>query len=694
MIAPVLLAALVLAQTDTSSAAETAEVVETATAAEIPAPASAGSGPMLEGTVEGIVVTGGRVESHIDDSPVVVQVVTRKEIDESGAENLTEILEEVPGVQVSASLNRAGVELQGLDSQYTLILIDGMRTVGRVGGTLDLNRFPAERIERVEIVKGAVSALYGADALAGVVNIITRRSRKPFEAEAHLSYGTFNLFDGTVVAGSSGEKYNLRVSGGFHRGDSFQIDSDTRIVGDPSTNGPGYSEGSGEIRGEYDLNHRDRLILRADYLRRDANSIAAVPIAQPDETYRFQTFHQENRTENYSAALSFDRRDSDNESHLQVTGYFNGWREQYLQDVRGVKGDAPVITNERLAQAVAQYDEQMGDHLVTFGSELLYEEMDATERICRELEPNGCIPNSLGVVTGRNASDASRVRFASYIQDEWLVLEEPRLMIVPGVRADVDTLFGTHPTPKLTVRFDPTERVTLRASAGLGFRAPSFRELYLSFSNPAANYNVSGNPELEPETSRSYNIGADIEPIDELRISVNFYRNDLTNLIDYGELRPPGLGQLGLFEYVNVLEAHTQGVESIVTYKPFTRLTLSAGYTFLDAVNESTGQALIGRAKHRVHGKARFEERVTDSVLYSTVRWVSKRPYPDGTEMEGMLNDVPEGPAYVMLDARIEKRFGEHIDIFLGGDNLLDASDSQFLLVRPRTFYAGVTGRM
>jgi outer membrane receptor for ferrienterochelin and colicins len=672
IVGPYFLAALAFAQTGTSSTAE----------------------PVLEGTVEGIVVTGGRIESRIDDSPVVVEVVSRKEIDESGAENLAEILEEVPGVQVTYSLGKAGVELQGLDPQYTLILVDGQRTTGRVGGTLDLNRFPAERIERVELVKGAVSALYGADALAGVVNIITRRSKKEFEGEVHLSYGSANLIDGTVLAGSSGEKYNLRISAGFHRGDSFQIESQTRVPGDPSTNGPGYNEGNGEIRGEYDLNESDRLILRADYLFRDSTSIAAIPIPQLDETYIFQTFHQGNRTENYSAALTFDRRDTEADTHLQITGYFNGWREQFLQDVRGVKGDQPVDTSERLGQASFQYDEQMNDHMVTFGSELLYEELDASERICRELEPGACIPTSTGEESGRNADNASRVRFASFVQDEWLVFEEPRFVLVPGIRADVDSLFGTYPTPKLTARLDPIDTLTIRASAGFGFRAPSFRELYLSFTNPAANYNVSGNPDLEPETSRSYNAGVDVRPLEGMRVSVSFYRNDLRNLIDFGTVRAPAFGQLGLFEYVNILEAHTQGVETSIAYKPIPELTLGAGYTFLDAINESTGAPLIGRAKHRVDGKVRFEETFTDTVLYSHIEWVSKRPYPTGAEMEGSFSDVPEGPSYVLLDARVEKRFGAHLDVFFGANNLFDASDSQFLLIRPRSFYAGVTGRM
>lgn len=651
---------------------------------------------IYEGEGESIVITGSRTESKINDAAVAVEVIDRRMIDESGAENLTDILEDAPGLQITHNLGRAGVELQGLDPQYTLILIDGQRATGRVNGVLDLNRFPAERIERVEIVKGAVSALYGADALAGVINIITRRSKNDFEGEAHLSYGNYSLLDGSLLVGWSGEKYNLRISGGFHHGNSYQIASTNRIAGDPSTSGPGFNEANGDIRAEYDLTDDDRLTLRADYLFRDADSVAATPILQRDESYLFQTFVQGNRTENYSVALTHERRFPGEVAKVTSSLYYNGWREQFLQDVKGVKGDIPVLTNERLGQANVQYDELMGAHMITIGSELLYETLEASERICRELEQGSCVPSDAMVMPDASATadGASRVRFATYFQDELVIFDEPRLVVVPGIRADIDSLFGTYPTPKIALRFDPISQVVLRAGFGLGFRAPSFRELYLSFTNPSANYHVSGNPELEPETSRSFNAGADFKPFRELRFSVNYFRNDLTNLIDFGQVRPPSFGQVGLYEYVNVLEARTQGVETSATLRPWRYLTVNLGYTYLDAVNLTLGTSLIGRAHDRIEGSVRYEETFTDMVFFTRLEWVGRRPFeaPEGDPQQAA--EEAQGPAYLMLDARIEKRIGTHFDVFFGGANLLDASDSQFLLIRPRTIYGGVTARL
>ncbi|MCK6546412.1 TonB-dependent receptor [Myxococcota bacterium] len=647
-------------------------------------------GVASEGADEELVITGSRVARPEDEAPVVVEVIGRGDIEASGAENVTEILESAAGVQITQQFGRGGIELQGLDPQYTLILVDGQRVTGRVNGTIDLNRFSAERIERIEIVKGAASALYGADALAGVVNIITRKTEREFEAEGHLSYGSFKVVDGSVTGGVSGERFNARLTAGYHRGDAYTIASDTRLDGDPSTSGPGFEELSGEIRGEYSLTDEDKLILRGDYLLRDATSIAATPIPRRDGTFQFQRFDQANRSESYSIALTHDRKFPKTAARLQSTAYFNGWREQFLQDVRGVPGDVPVDTREQLAQATVQYDEPMENHLVTFGTELLFERLEASERICRPLEPNGCIPDANGDVVGATANDATRVRFATFLQDEWMVSDYPRLVIVPGIRADVDSLFGTRPTPKIALRFDPIDAVVLRASFGFGFRAPSFRELYLSFTNPSAGYNVSGNPGLDPETSRSFNLGAEVMPVEGLKLAASFYYNDLTNLIDFGVVRDATFGQLGLFEYVNIAEAHTLGVESTVSYSPFRQLSLTLGYTFLDSENETTGQPLVGRAKHRTSYKIRFHETWSDVVAFVQGQWVGPRTYPAFE-----AGEVDErSPAYLMFDARIEKRLGEHLDLFVGGENLLDASDARFLLVRPRVLYAGVTGRL
>jgi outer membrane receptor for ferrienterochelin and colicins len=131
------------------------------------------------GQLQEVVVTGSRNEQKLSDAPVATEVITREQIERSGAQDLGELLEEHPGIRiVRQPQTGATIQMQGLDSKYVLVLIDNQRTVGRIASTNDLSRIAAEDIERIEIVKGPSSALYGSDAIGGVVHIITKKSRK------------------------------------------------------------------------------------------------------------------------------------------------------------------------------------------------------------------------------------------------------------------------------------------------------------------------------------------------------------------------------------------------------------------------------------------------------------------------------------------------------------------------------------
>ena len=124
--------------------------------------------------LETLVVTGSRTEHSVDESPVSVEVISREDIEQTGGRNVADVLDGQIGVNVQHSFQGSTVQLQGLDSKYILVLVDGERIGGRISGAIDLSRLYIENIERIEIVKGASCALYGSDAIGGVINIITR----------------------------------------------------------------------------------------------------------------------------------------------------------------------------------------------------------------------------------------------------------------------------------------------------------------------------------------------------------------------------------------------------------------------------------------------------------------------------------------------------------------------------------------
>jgi len=174
------------------------------------------------------VVTATRTPQRSDEVTVPTEVITRREIEVSGARDLAELLELYPGVEIARDVpvRTSGVRLLGLDPEYVLVLIDGERVPGRFGGTLDIERLSLRDVERIEIVKGPSSVIYGSDAMGGVINLITRRPQRPLEAGARASYGGRAELDLRGGAGAvlPGMNATAIAGAGFRRGDAFDLD--------------------------------------------------------------------------------------------------------------------------------------------------------------------------------------------------------------------------------------------------------------------------------------------------------------------------------------------------------------------------------------------------------------------------------------------------------------------------------------
>jgi outer membrane receptor for ferrienterochelin and colicins len=165
---------------------------------------------------EEIVVTGTRTETTRKESVVATQVIDRTDIETSGASTVADLLESQPGVSLQRTFAGTSIQLQGMNPEHTLILVDGQRIAGRKNGAIDMSRYPVDWIERIEIVKGPSSALYGSEAMGGVINIITRKADKPFSVDAWGSYGTPADIDGSASLAVVKDGTSARLHGG-HR---------------------------------------------------------------------------------------------------------------------------------------------------------------------------------------------------------------------------------------------------------------------------------------------------------------------------------------------------------------------------------------------------------------------------------------------------------------------------------------------
>lgn len=630
-----------------------------------------------------VVVTGSRREVAADASPVPVTVVDRDAVEASGARDAAELLEGHPGLAIVRSFRGAGLEVEGLDPRHVLVLVDGERVAGRTGEQTDLSRLPIEAIERVEVVKGATSALYGADALGGVVNIITRSARAPAELEGTLESGTLGRLGVSTRGGAARDTWDAHVAAGLHRAGAFHLDDS------PATSGSARDDASATVSARLRPSDALTLAARVQYLFREQRATDALALPRGlDDAPRWKVTDRDQTGHTLAALLSATHRAASG-GQLEVRASTSVFDDTLAYDQRGSdREDREEHTRELVGGLALSYQRLVaGAHHLVVGLEGHVEALES-QRV--------------------EGGEASRQRLALHLQDEWTVLDGaqglddgdavddlapaagPVLVLVAGVRLDVDSQFGPALAPRVAARFDPTPELALHASFGLGFRAPGFRELYLFFENPGVGYAVVGSPELDPERSRSLRLGAAWTPTDAVRVEVALFRHDLADLILTTPLTPVEGAGASLYTYRNVDAATSQGGELSVSLRAARALRLDLSYTLTDARDDATDLVLPGRATHRGHIALTGRLAATATALTARAELVGPRALEDPADPNRRL----DADAYAHVDLRLTQDLGDHLTLFGGVDNLLDAGDPTTLPLRPRSLYLGLTGRL
>ncbi|MEQ9366236.1 MAG: TonB-dependent receptor, partial [Leptospirales bacterium] len=550
-----------------------------------------------------IIVTGDRRARARSEATTRTEVISREAIVKSGAVNAADALEHQPGVEIRRGIRGRSLRLQGLDPQYVLILVDGERVAGRIDNAIDLTRIKAGEIERIEIIKGASSALYGSDAIGGVVNIITRSAKggalgPPVEAEAELAHGNgresqFGSEGETRASGYVGlnnDFISTAFTTGWTRSGGYDLTPFTgrdriattltdivptaerdRLIRKQGTTGPEFTD--------VNVGNRSVFRLTEDLHVRAGGQFRALDQSLVDTAAPRQLLDRRNQTEdgmiNVSPILYLS-----NDGSVKAGYSYSRFYDRLEVDQRQSDSlDREETQDERVQEGKLQLDyEFFDDHFVTLGSDFVFDEL-ISERI--------------------DARYAFRQRLAFFAQDEWTVLDGPReWRVSPGVRFEDDSLFGSQTTPKFATRFDAASNLVLRASAGAGFRAPSFKDLFFDFQNPGVGYQVIGNPDLDPERSKSYNAGVEYDPFEWLALTLNLYYNSIDNLIDFTAVPNRG-GELATFQTQNIRKAFTRGVEFQADFRITDAWSFGVGYTLTDSRDVDQGIPLEGRAKHR-----------------------------------------------------------------------------------------------
>ena len=536
-----------------------------------------------------VVVTATRTAKELEDVAVPTTVVPAEAMRRQGAVRLSDALANVPGLALFDD-HGTGLQVQGFDPDYTLVLIDGEPVVGRTAGTLALDRLTVHGLERVEVVRGPSSSLYGSEALAGVVNLVTAAPAEGVRGAVGFRAGSFGTTDLTAEAEAGRGPHGVRLLVNRYASGGYDL---TPASFGPTA--PAFADYTADLRARAALSEDVRFRLGARLAVQDQEGAFAG--IEDGAEVRYDDL---GRRTDWSLHPEVEARLS-RRFRLTATLYGARYRAE-TRHRRQADGALPYTDDfdQRYAKAEAQLDAVWSaHHLTSLGVGA------ADERL-------------VGDRYGEGERPAAQQAWG-FVQHEWLASR--RLELSASARLDAHADYAARVTPKLAVLVRPAERVRLRASVGSGFKAPAFRQLYLAFTNAAAGYSVFGTTRLadgidrldaeglleavfldparldaiRAESSVALNVGASADPAAWLGLSANVFHNDVRDLIETQPVAQKTNGQF-VYGYFNLARIYTRGVEAEATLRPLQgpvhRLGLALGYQFLQARDREVVEAL------------------------------------------------------------------------------------------------------
>lgn len=625
-----------------------------------------------------LVVTGTRSERTVLDTPVRTEVVGADEIRETHARNLKEALANVPGLQLREIHGKPGYEvwLQGIDANRVLVLVDGMPVSATTGSAVDVSQLSVLDIERIEVVKGAVSAQYGSAGMGGVVNVITRGVKPGIRGRVSADTGTYGdqnpsgdtwdtaSYSGRAMVSVASEHWGLRVSGSSQHTDGIDPQPETWAR-------PG---------DEYDRNDGS---VRIDW-RPTANSTLAWSGAVFDETSgsRFNLLPgglvnqgKDEKVRRYRTAVSGDHRDGGG-----LRGHWALLHEQLDDDT--VKYSAAGEFDRRkadigLSQASGHLESAVGDaHKIQLGTDVRRETLEQVKDGVSELAGNEAF---------------SKESYELWFQDTWFARDS--LEVVTGLRGQKDSDFGYHFAPKINARlgFEDGQGFDsfLRAGVGSGYRAPNLKERHYRFDHSQLGYMVLGNPDLEAESSVSYQLGFGGHFEKKVWFDINGFFNDISELIQTEidqQATDARTDNVVVHHYSNIDEARTWGVETTAGWQISEGWRLSAGYTWTRTEDQATGDDLNRRPRRQL------QLSIDGLTGIPHLSWALRVRNQSSEYVDAGLGS--RSPGFTSADLKLNYQLFPELRFYAGVDNLTDSqrdfSDSNdFRPVAGRFLYTG-----
>ena len=677
-----------------------------------------------------VVVTGTRTENKVSNIPLPIQVISGKSIQLSGSQKLIDILQMQSGLVIAnnplgTSLQGYpnpfgdGIQMQGLDPAYTLILVNGEPLVGRNAGIINLGRIAIGNIKQIEIIRGPATCLYGSDALAGVINIITEIPEKnSFNFQTH--YATNNTLGLTASTTLKQKKTAFELFANRYSSNGYDLDKN--IYG--KTIDP-FTDFSANAKFIYDINDKNKFTLSGRFFsEKQFNNYLIYTESQPqivtgttvenDKSLFARYDHKVNTGLSYSASL-------------YATSYSN---------------NANVFVKK---------------------TDSLYEKIELDELMVRpEVQVNvGKDPSSLFVSgTGFNFETINSTRYSSLKRmNAWYVFVQKQMHwkektnIILGARFDKNSLYPAQLSPKLAIAYKLNPAMVLKGSIGAGFKAPDFRQQFLNFSNSLIGYTLLGarelghglqmlqkagqinpdiniNPyldeyELSPEKSIGINAGLDYTINEHAVFKVNLFRNDISNLIESYNLPFNKTNNQSIYSYMNLNRVFTEGIETNFSYIFNAYFSLHGGYQYLIAkdkdilsqikekklfkrdpvtyktslVTKDEYKGLYNRSRHTANLRFQYNNIRYKASAFVTAKYRGNYGFSGLNGFQngsGIYNDDRQSVnGFTLVNLTVSKQIGNRWDIQGGIENILNYTNKLLMPnIYGRSYFVNVNFKL
>ena len=683
------------------------------------------------------VVTATKTQLEKKEVPQSVEVITEQKIKDLGAYSVQDALRLANNIDVQDNgMTGNQVQMRGNSTMHTLILVDGKRMAAEntqsSKNAYELKRINISDVERIEIIRSNGSALYGSDAIGGVINIITKKSTTP-SISVNMHTGTKDEATSFMYSSGKQGKLSLKIGGGIEKvrkldsgvyknyskntmtGTVTSTDaSSTNMYGTRRFLNTGLSYAFDDNHSlDFDMNFmREQLksfswnSMATDYTETQMTTLLgflrkqAIAGGAPAAMVNSQVFVKGLLNKGYTMeqlnasmpdpatikkypqlsshfydnnrsdySLGFNGKDGKHDYNFRT--YFSELRKENTSWYKNLNTNTTKFVD---------FDQNNYKQLVVEGKDSYKMDENNTLTFGAEYKKdimNGTHLKGRGTdqhdvtVNGKSktSSEVSSETAAVYLQNEWKIGD--KLLLIPAVRIDHHDSFGTHTSPKLGATYKLSENARVKANWGKGYRAPTLYELYSQMEKVGMApmpVNVIGNPDLQPEESTNFGFGFEAEK-GKVNGKVTYYHNKIKNMIDGGDYDPDKLAQNIIWsKYINRGEVEIKGLESEIGYNFDGHWSVRGVYNYLDAKDLETGDRLAYRARHN----GLIQLTYTDSKENPLTVNLYNRYYFNyhQSNTDGYQQDY----SYSTTGLTVSKQFNKNYRVYAGVDNIFNKS--------------------